>query len=321
MGRPQEQLDRDGTPVRELAFWLRDLRNSAGLTYEQLGREAHYATSTVQGATAGKRLPTLRVTMAIVRACGGDERAWRAYWTRIRRLLDDEAPAGIDRSVTPPWAESALSGLSGTAAAADWPPLAGLDDWYIERFSALLRVDSDPVEALEWRRIVATRDGLSQLVTSVSMPRRADDAGNGNVRELESELLYGGSIEACQQPYDSYFEHVITLPRPLRSGERHEYLIRVRIPARQPMTPHYTHIPFRRSDHFEVRVRFDPRRLPEAAWVLRGAPTAVIYGGEPLAGRLIPDRFGVVHASFSEMRPGLGYGIRWREVARIMPGS
>jgi hypothetical protein len=58
MGRPEEPLDRDGSPVREFAFWLRDLRNRSGLTYDQMGRKAHFATSTVQAATAGRRLPT-----------------------------------------------------------------------------------------------------------------------------------------------------------------------------------------------------------------------------------------------------------------------
>ena len=103
MGRPQEPLDRDGSPVREFAFWLRDLRHRSGLTYEQLGKSAHYATSTVQAATAGRRFPTLRVTLAFVEACGGDERAWRAYWAQARRLLDEGAPDGVRQFVSPPW--------------------------------------------------------------------------------------------------------------------------------------------------------------------------------------------------------------------------
>ena len=70
MGRPQEPFERNGSPAREFAFWLRDLRHRSGLTYEQLARSAHYATSTMQAATTGRRLPTLKVTMAFVAACG-----------------------------------------------------------------------------------------------------------------------------------------------------------------------------------------------------------------------------------------------------------
>lgn len=323
MGRPEEPLDRDGSPVREFAFWLRDLRHRSCLTYDQLGKEAHYATSTVQAATAGSRLPTLKVTMAFVRACGGDMAQWRAYWGQVRRLLDPTPPAGSDRSVLPPWAQA--------EAVSQRPPTVAIepgeddesapDGWFLESFSALLRLDAHPVEAWERRRIAATAGGLSELVTSVSVPRHPHDVTRRHA--LESEVLYGGSIEVRRQPYDSYFQNVIMLPRALRAGDRHEYALRLRIPAGQRMTPHYVHVPYQRSDYFELRVRFDPRRPPEMVWLVREAPTAVIYRREPTGEKLIPDRFGEVYASFRDMRPGMGYGICWREpeVDQIAPGS
>lgn len=320
MGRPEEPLERDGSPVREFAFWLRDLRRRSGLTYDQLGKKAHYATSTVQSATAGHRLPTLRVTIAIVRACDGDEAQWREYWTRIRRLLDREAPQGVSRAVEPPWASNgpqfgASSGTE-TAAPAGKPVPAGdseadaPDGWFIESFGALLRLESDPVEALEFRTVVATVDGLTELVTSLSVPRPHDDAGGA--QDLESELLYGGRLERRGQPYDSFFQNVLALPRPLRAGDRHEYAIRHRIPPGQRMAPHYVHVPYRRSDRFDLRVRFGADRLPAEVWTLRAAPAAAIYGRSPSAEQLIPDRFGEVRVSFTGLRPGLGYGISWR---------
>jgi hypothetical protein len=112
---------------------------------------------------------------------------------------------------------------------------------------------------------------------------------------------------------------VIVLPRPLRAGERHEYSIRLRIPPGQRMASHFLHVPFRRSDHFELRVRFDSQRPPGTVWLLRDAPTAMIYQREPEAQTMVPDRFGEVHASFRDMRPGLGYGVRWREDDRESP--
>lgn len=318
MGRPQESLERDGSPVREFAFWLRDLRNRSGLTYDQVGRAAHYATSTVQAAAAGRRLPTLRVTVAFVGACGGDVPRWREYWARIRRQLDQQAPAGVGRSVAPPWADDRpLAPAERSAGPGLAAPVA--DGWFIESLSAVLRLDTDPIEALERRQIVATVDGLTEIISSVSVPRRIDD--HEQAHGLESELMYGGALEARQQPYDSYFENVIVLPRPLRSGERHEYAIRLRIPAGQRMTPHYVHVPFRRSDRFEIRVRFDPRRLPQSAWLLKAAPAAALYQNDPTAELVTPDRFGEVYASFREMRPGLGYGICWRESDLISTSS
>lgn len=334
MGRPQKPLDRDGSPVREFAFWLRDLRKTSGLTYEQLGKSAHYATSTVQEAAAGRRLPTLRVTMAFVKACGGDPGEWRTYWTQVQRALDQDAPEGCLGSIVPPWADTqspASARPTGSVRPADSPAgrpsqraadeatageaaysvTAEAEGWFVESFSALLRLDTEPIEALEQRVIVATSDGLSELATSVSVPRHPTDVDQ--VHGLESELLHGGSLELHEQPYESYFKNVIVLPRPLRKGERHGYALRLRIPTDQRMAPHYVYVPFNRSDYFELRVRFNPRHLPRAIWVLHDAPTAVIYERGPTQETLVPDRFGEVHVTFGALRPGLGYGVCWQE--------
>jgi hypothetical protein len=311
MGRPEEPLERDGSPVREFAFWLRDLRHRSGLTYDQLGKKAHYATSTVQAATAGHRLPTLRVTVAVVRACGGDTDQWHDYWTRIRRLLDGDIPAGVSRAVEPPWARVTAEPEASPVVMGPVVTDTGAGDgWYIESFSALLRLDAEPVEALEFRRVVATVDDLTELVTSLSVPRPPDDAGGAH--DLDSELLYGGILERRGQPYDSFFQNVIVLPAPLRAGQRHEYAIRHRIPSGQRMASHYVHVPYRRSDRFELLVRFAAARPPGVVWVLRDAPTAAIYRGVPSAELLAPDQCGEVRVSFTGLRPGLGYGISWR---------
>jgi transcriptional regulator with XRE-family HTH domain len=315
MGRPQKPLERDGTPVREFAFWLRDLRKRSGLTYAKLAKNAHYATSTVQEATAGRRFPTLKLTVAFVRACDGDVAGWQAYWGQIQRALDADAPDGWAASISPPWAIPPAAPPAGPAApplvlpAA--PPVDDADDWIVESFTALLRLDTEPIEALEQRVIVAVADGLGELSTSISVPRHPTDSDQAH--GLDSELLHGGSLELREQPYESYFKNVIVLPRPLRPGERHEYALRLRIPAGQPMATHYVYVPFRRSDHFELRVRFNPQHLPKAVWQLNGAPTAVIYDRAPISETLVPDRFGEVHVSFRALRLGLGYGLCWQE--------
>jgi transcriptional regulator with XRE-family HTH domain len=322
MGRPQKPLDRDGTPVREFAFWLRDLRNRSGLTYEKLAKRSHYGTSTLQEAAGGRRLPTQRVLLAFVAACDGDLDAWQEYWSQIRRLLDHDAPQDLNRSIEPPWADESEPGAPHPG---EDPPVSDLDaaaesgqsaieghaDWYVASFSALLRLDSDPIEAEEHRVIVATADGLTELTTSISVPRHPDDATESH--QLDVELLHGGSLELREQPYESYFRNVIVLPRPLQVGERHQYALRLRIPPAQPMASHYVHIPFRRSDSFDLRVRFDRQRPPQAVWALPGVPTAVIYERGPASKRLVPDRFGEVHVRFRSLSVGLGYGVCWQE--------
>jgi transcriptional regulator with XRE-family HTH domain len=287
--------------VREFAFWLRDLRSQSGLTYAQLARSARFATSTMQDAARGQRLPTLAVVKAFVAACGGDLKAWEAYWSQIKRLVDRHVPADVSRSVEPPW----TAGPGGAGR----PSNDSAEGWYVESLSALLRLDADPIEAVEQRVIVATVDNLAEIASAISVPR--DHADSGPAHGLDVELLHGGLLERREQPYESFFRNVISLPRPLRAGERHAYAISLRIPPGQPMAAHYVHTPLQRSDYFEVRVRFGRDRLPPSIWKLDGVPTGVIYGRQPASEVLTPDRSGEVHLTFRDLRQGLSYGLSW----------
>ncbi len=63
---------------------LRRLRRSAGLpSYRELGRLANYSPAALSEAVAGRRLPSLAVTKAFVRACGGDVEEWTARWREL----------------------------------------------------------------------------------------------------------------------------------------------------------------------------------------------------------------------------------------------
>ena len=314
MGRPQEPLDRDGTPLREFAFWLRDLRNRSGLTYEALARKTSFSIATMHEALSGRRLPSRPVMRAIVMACGGDEAQWQAYWTQVKRMLDPHAPPGVSRSVRPPWAPEAATATADRVTAVVGKGFRARDeDWYTESLSTVLRLGGDRVESWERRRIVSTVDGLEEIVASVNIPRHPDDPGQAP--GLETELVYGGLIESRRHPYDGYFEDVITLPRPLSAGEGHEYCLLQRLPAGQRMAPHYTHVPYRRSDRFDLRVCFSPNHMPRLVWRVAGAPATLIYRQVPSDEVLIPDKFGEVHVTFREMSLGLGYGISWHENA------
>lgn len=306
MGRPQTPLDRDGSPVREFAFWLRDLRSQAGLTYSQLARTSHYSTSTLQEAAGGHRFPTLRVVQAFVLACRGDITDWEAYWAQIKRLTDGSAPADLSRSVDPPWVAKARAEQDRVAT-----PLSGsAEGWYLRSLVARMRLDTDPVEAIEHRVVVATVDGISELATSVSVPRHPADSARGH--GLDVELLDGGTLERREQPYESLFTNVVSLRRPLRAGESHEYVLRLRLPPGQPMVSRYVHQPLQRSDSLDLRVQFRLDQLPGRIWKLTGVPPAVANERDPRTEQLKPDAFGEVHVTFSDLRQGLTYGLSWQ---------
>ncbi|MBN6056768.1 hypothetical protein JYK22_32875, partial [Nonomuraea sp. RK-328] len=145
--RPERPLDAGDSPLLRFAADLRALRRKAGdPTYRQLARRAHYSAATLSEAAAGRRLPTLAVTLAYVRACGGDEAEWEERW---RRISEERAEPGDD-------------GAS---------PYAGLAAFQVEdaaRFFGRERVTGELLERVTEQRIVmvfgASGAGKSSLL-------------------------------------------------------------------------------------------------------------------------------------------------------------
>src|SRR5262249_13677590 len=167
-------------------------------------------------------------------------------------------------------------------------------------------------EALELRRIVATVDGLSELVASTSVPWHPEDRSESH--GLHAELLFGGRLERREEPYKSYFQDLITLARPPRPRAARQAAMRparLTMPPGQPMVPHYVRVPFAQTDHFLLHARLAPDRIPRRIWRQAGVPPVVIYDREPHGDLLQADRFGEVYCEFRDLNRGCGYGIRW----------
>src|SRR3954453_6268710 len=94
MPRPERPLDAGDEPLTLFARELRKLRESVGNPpYRLLAREAHYSVTTLADAANGKALPSLAVTLAYVRACGGDPAEWEQRWRETNALLGPPATA------------------------------------------------------------------------------------------------------------------------------------------------------------------------------------------------------------------------------------
>ncbi|HEY4461893.1 MAG TPA: helix-turn-helix domain-containing protein, partial [Streptosporangiaceae bacterium] len=90
-----------GTPAEALAEFardLRELRSKAGLGYPEMAELSHYTMKTLASAAGGMKLPTLPVTAAYVRACGGNVAEWEDRWHDVAALVE---PAG-DRPESQP---------------------------------------------------------------------------------------------------------------------------------------------------------------------------------------------------------------------------
>ncbi|HET9516925.1 MAG TPA: AAA family ATPase, partial [Actinoplanes sp.] len=70
--------------MSEFAAGLRLLREKAGSPgYRELAGRAHFSAATLSAAAAGKKLPSLAVTLAYVEACGGDKLEWEQRWQSV----------------------------------------------------------------------------------------------------------------------------------------------------------------------------------------------------------------------------------------------
>ncbi|MFD2467846.1 nSTAND1 domain-containing NTPase [Amycolatopsis silviterrae] len=113
MPREENPLAAGDGPLVEFARDLRLLREKAGKPpYRVLSARAHYSEAALSQAAAGRKLPSLDVTLAYVRACGGDRGEWERRWR--------EASGALQPSMPPDEAESPYSGLApfGVADAA-----------------------------------------------------------------------------------------------------------------------------------------------------------------------------------------------------------
>ncbi len=106
MGRKEGTLDPTAGPVEAFASELRQLRYRAGTpTYRAMARKAHRAASALSAAAKGDALPSLPVTLAYVKACGGDEAEltqWQQRWWQLKAHVDAEQAATAGPEDSPP---------------------------------------------------------------------------------------------------------------------------------------------------------------------------------------------------------------------------
>jgi hypothetical protein len=96
---PEERGEDAGQPVASIApddleafaRDLRALRAKAGLEYPEMAEVSHYEMKTLASAAGGLRLPTLPVTVAYVRACGGEAAEWEERWQKLASKINADA--------------------------------------------------------------------------------------------------------------------------------------------------------------------------------------------------------------------------------------
>ena len=127
MGRPMRPIDPAGGIVQEFAAELRQLREQAGSPpFRQLASRAHYSATTLSVACSGTALPSLDVTLALVRACDGSADDWLQRWYEADAAAKTSVPAGqVPRPTAATNGQSAEAGSRRPGASRGGAPKEG----------------------------------------------------------------------------------------------------------------------------------------------------------------------------------------------------
>lgn len=181
------------------------------------------------------------------------------------------------------------------------------DGWYVAELRTVLSLDGDSIVSEQDRRIVSTREDLTEVMAWLDLPSDTNQPEG----ELRAEIRYGGRLLRKEQPSRNRFTLMAQLPKPLQPGEEHRFGLSLRMPRHMLKLPHCLMTPECQCDRFDLTVRFDPARLPE--WIRRvdGETVRTFENRQPVGELLVPDAAGEVHEEFRDLALYLGYGIQW----------
>jgi hypothetical protein len=286
---------RVGPRLRELASGeVSDLRRVLGTQLGQHPRQLPDDLRTAVMASLGLSAETRHMPNFGDRVSRLAEQSGHNYRTALRRI--DAAEQLLAEEIA---GELRRRGRQAAATASGW---------YLDEFRTVLRLDTPTPESHEYRRIVATRAGLTEVMAWLDVPRNPDQPRI----DLHAEVVYGGRLVRREEPSHSRVKFFVQLPAPLQSGQMHDYELILRVPEGRQIRPYYIFTPECHCNSFDLRVRFDPARLP--AWIRRVEGETVRMYEEPRSdgNQLRPDGAGEVHLRFDNPTMYLGYGLQWQ---------
>jgi hypothetical protein len=199
-----------------------------------------------------------------------------------RRRIDD----GIHHLAQLAAAFTPGAGSPGTAATR----------WHTAELRASVALDRERPEVLEQRRIVADVDDLSEVDILVAA---------GAVTGVD--IFHGGTLMPRGGRRGAYS---LRLPEPLRQGQSHEFTLRARLGREQHARSWYACVLEYPCASLDLRVRFDRRRLPARITTFEHVHPrdfAAATGGLTVHA----DAAAELRASFTDLAPGMAYGVRW----------
>ncbi len=179
--------------------------------------------------------------------------------------------------------------------------------WRLKALRTVLRLDTALPRAHEERRIVATHDGLRRIRAWWDFPGTV-----GSRPRIECRMIYGGKSVRPTPSTGQRMEMWIELPEPLNRDDEHTVAVELHVLDPEGLRPHYVFTPEMPCDHFELRVRFHPDRLPTFVRRVQAEPVRVFDAAMPESGTREPvDDAGEIFQQFDDLTCYLGYGAQW----------
>ncbi|MFI7672656.1 hypothetical protein [Actinophytocola sp. NPDC049390] len=180
----------------------------------------------------------------------------------------------------------------------------GATRWHNEELRVTLALDRDRPEVLEQRRIVADVDDLSEV--DITVPGAA----------IAVDLFHGGTLVPRTDRRPGYS---LRLPEPLQHGQSHDLALRAKLGRDQHTRPWFVRVLEHPCATLDLRVRFDRRRVPARIITFEHVQPRDL--GSATGGVTVyADAAAEVQASFTDLAPGMAYGVRW-DVARAGRGD
>ncbi|MFC4852371.1 hypothetical protein [Actinophytocola glycyrrhizae] len=171
----------------------------------------------------------------------------------------------------------------------------GSTRWHIAELRTTLALDRDRPEVLEQRRIVADVDDLSEVDITATPAAVVVDVFHGGI------LVPRGGRR---------FAYTLRLPEPLQQGQSHDLALRARLGREQHTRPWFVCVLEHPCATLDLRVRFDRRRVPVRITAFEHVhPRDFASATDGVF--VHADAAGEVQASFTDLTPGMAYGVRW----------
>ncbi|MFJ8166636.1 hypothetical protein ACIRBY_37730 [Streptomyces sp. NPDC096136] len=228
--------------LRELASGMRDLKETAGLTFSALTERVHYSTASLSGAVSGKKLPTWEVTWAFIHGCdpAADEQVWKQRWEAAEegelRRSEAEAsdadtavrrPGGAPRQRRSTVAELVREEVERRQQTTAWSPSEAMT------VSTALALCTTPYDFRELLRDLMETQGLTSNEIRANARNKGIVLGRGDV----FSVLHGSEIPETEPLHGFLLGCNVGL---VRINEWHRTATRIKISHARRMDPEET---------------------------------------------------------------------------------